>query len=109
MDAQGRPTDRQPIYPGDVFWTLSGRRTTGYPSQKAEKFASQWLIDNAVAEAESRGDRFNARGFAAEKPMTRTGILPPASAASMQEYLFGWQPAVAPSVLKPFVATQRAA
>lgn len=108
MDAHGRPVDQKPIYPGDVFVTASDRHTTGFPSQKAEKFASQWLIDNAVAEAESRGDRFNAQVFAGEKPMAKSGTLPPASVASMQEYLFGWQPAVVPGILRPLILTQAA-
>lgn len=108
MGEDGRPKDRQPINPGDTFRTASGRVTTPFPKQKSEKYASQWLIDNAVAEAEARGDDFNATVFRGEKP-GKSGALPPASVASMQEYLFGQQPDVKPSVLKPLTgATQDA-
>jgi len=100
MDADGRPLDKKPINAGDTFTTASGRTTSGYPKQKGEKYASQWLIDNATDEAESRGDKFNAPMFKAEKP-GRDGGLTPASRDSMLEYLFGEQPAVAPSILKP--------
>lgn len=100
MDFEGRPTDGKPVKGGDVFRTASGRVTTAYPTQKSEKYATQWLIDNAVAEAESRGDKFNATQFKAETP-NKSGTLPPASIAAMQEYLFGQQPKVVQPVLKP--------
>jgi hypothetical protein len=103
LTVDGRATDGKPINPGDTFRTTSGRTTTEYPKQKGEKYATQWLIDNATAEARSRGDDFNARAFAAEKP-GRDGAVPPASRDSMLEYLFGEQPAVRPSILKPLVA-----
>ena len=103
MNSEGRAVDGKPINGGDAFSTASGRATTPYPKQKSERYATQWLIDNAVAEAESRGDDFNARSFKAEKP-GKNGSLPPASIASMQEYLFGEQPAVVPSTLKPLNA-----
>lgn len=100
LDADGRASDGKPIMPGDTFSTLSGRTTTPYPKQKGEKYASQWLIDNAVAEAESRGDSYNARSFGATKPMKR-GDLAPADRDSMLMYLFEQQPSVAPSILRP--------
>ncbi|MFM2134498.1 MAG: hypothetical protein RL156_1779, partial [Bacteroidota bacterium] len=100
LDYEGRPVDKQPIRGGDVFSTSSGRFTTPYPKQKSEKYATQWLIDNAIAEAESRGDRFNSQAFKSETP-GKGGTIPPASIASMQEYLFGQQPAVPAPFLKP--------
>jgi hypothetical protein len=107
MNFEGKPTDGKPINSGDVFRTSSGRATTPYPKQKAEKFATQWLIDNAVAEAEARGDDFNARVFKSESPSKKGGSLPPASIASMQEYLFGQQPPVVQSILKPLVPSSQ--
>ena len=107
MTHEGRAVDGGPIKGGDVFSTASGRATTPYPSQKGERFASQWLIDNAIAEAKERGDDFNATGFGAEKP-GKGGTLPPASVSSMQEYLFGEQPKVVPSILKPMVSEKPA-
>jgi len=103
MDYTGRPLDKQPIRPGDVFRTASGRVTTPYPKQKSEKYASQWLIDNATAEAKSRGDEFNARGFAATT-LLKGGYLTDADRDGMLEYLFGQQPPVVPSILKPLSA-----
>lgn len=102
MTHEGRAVDGRPINGGDVFATASGRVTTPYPTQKSEKYATQWLIDNAVAEAQARGDDFNARAFAAENP-GKGGALPPASIEAMQEYLWGQQPTVAPGILKPLV------
>jgi hypothetical protein len=99
LNEDGRATDGQPINPGDVFTTASGRVTTPYPKRKSEKYASQWLIDNATAEAQSRGDNFNARGFQAES-IGHDGLLAPASSDSMLMYLFGQQPPVVPSILR---------
>lgn len=100
LTVEGRASDGKPILAGDVFGTASGRRTTPYPKQKGEKHASQWLIDNAVAEAKSRGDDFNVTVFSGEKPL-KGGDLPAASRDSMLEYLFGEQPAVPRPFLKP--------
>lgn len=100
LNEEGRASDGKPINAGDVFATLSGRETTPYPKQKGQKYASQWLIDNAIAEAKSRGDNFNVTVFGGEKP-GRDGELPAASRDSMLMYLFGEQPAVVPGILKP--------
>jgi hypothetical protein len=100
MTYEGRATDGKPINPGDTFLTSSGRVTTGYPKQQAQKYASQWLINNAVLEAEARGDSFNLRAFQNTKPL-KSGSLTDADRDSMLEYLFGQQPAVVPSILKP--------
>lgn len=100
LDETGRASDGLPIKGGDTFRTLSGRDTTPYPKQKSEKFASQWLIDNATAEAESRGDEFNARIFGAERT-GRDGGLTTAGRDSMLGYLFGEQPAVQKPMLRP--------
>lgn len=105
MTEEGRAKDGGPIMPGDVFQTSSGRQTTPYPKQKSERYASQWLIDNATAEAQSRGDEFNARIFDATT-MLKRGLLTDADRDSMLMYLFGEQPRVVPPVLKP-LAPQR--
>lgn len=102
MTDEGRAKDGNPINGGDVFRTSSGRETTPYPKQKQERYASQWLIDNAVAEAEARGDKFNAGPFKNTKP-SKAGTLTTADRDSMLMYLFGEQPAVQPSVLKPLL------
>lgn len=103
LDEDGRASDGKPINPGDKFRTSSGRTTTPYPKQKGERYASQWLIDNAIAEAEGRGDDFNATSFKSEQPR-KNGELAPASRDSMLMYLFGEQPKVLPSILKPLVS-----
>jgi soluble lytic murein transglycosylase-like protein len=102
MDEDGRAKDGKPINPGDVFKTLSGRETSPYPKQKSERYASEWLIENAASEAESRGDKFNSRTFRATKP-NKSGGLTTADRESMLMYLFGQQPDVVPSILKPLV------
>jgi hypothetical protein len=87
MDHEGRPTDGRSITPGDRVLTRFGTPTTPYPHQRHERYASQWLIDNAVAHASAAGDRFNATVFSGERP-NKAGYLPPASVACMQTYLF---------------------
>ncbi len=90
---------------GEVVTTSSGRQTTPFPkvsvdsSRKATstiKAVDQWLMQNALDEARSRGDEFNARQFEANlaKPQR-------ADKDAAEEYLFGQQPAVQPRVLKP--------
>ena len=101
LDEEGRATDRKPINPGDVFGTLSGRKTTPVPKQKGKKYHSQWLIENATSEAESRGDSFNSRAFS-NIGMLKGGGLTGADRSGMLMYLFGQQPAVVPPILKPF-------
>lgn len=104
MDESGRAKDGKPIMPGDVFKTLSGRETAPYPKQKGEKYASQWLIDSATAEARARGDEFNARTFSGTKTLNgrmQRGQLTQADRDGMLMYLFGEQPAVVPSILRP--------
>ncbi|MHD0644382.1 hypothetical protein ACYPKM_01945 [Pseudomonas aeruginosa] len=100
MDEFGRPQDRKPILPGDIFQTSSGRVTSPYPKQKSAKYSSQWLIDNAVAEAEARGDIFNAPIFKRTMLLPK-GLLVTADREGMIMYLFGNQPKVVPSILKP--------
>ena len=53
------------IKPGDVFLTKSGRTTTPYPKAKSDVKINEWDIDNALKEAEARGDRFNVTQFKA--------------------------------------------
>tara|TARA_R110000868_G_scaffold64854_5_gene194632 strand:- start:9002 stop:13909 length:4908 start_codon:yes stop_codon:yes gene_type:complete len=107
IDNEGRPIDGNPIIPGDVFSTSSGRTTTPYPKYSTKRptlrddtVANQWLIDNAISEAKARNDNFNKTVFSGEKARG----LPPASIASMQEYLFGQQPNVPRPLLKPISA-----
>src|SRR5690606_14193320 len=102
-----RPKDRKPLLPGDVFRTSSGRVTTPYPKQKRERFHSQWLIDNAVAEAEARGDKFNAKIFRATT-IFKDGTMATGDYDALNEYLFGQQPPVVPSILKPLSAKRGA-
>ncbi len=99
------PAPEKMLAAGETVATSSGRKTTPFPridldsARKAGntvKRVDQWLIDNAVAEAESRGDAFNATIFRSEK----ANNLPPASKDSMHEYLFGEQPPVVKSIFK---------
>lgn len=108
LNEDGRATDGKPIMPGDVFATLSGRQTTAYPKQTGQRYASQWLIENALAEAQARGDDFNASTFGNTKPM-KDGTLATADRESMLMYLFGEQPAVVPSILKPLSSEKQKA
>lgn len=103
MTEEGRAKDGKPINGGDVFRTLSGRTTTPYPKQKGERYASDWLIENAKAEAQARGDDFNTTGFGAVTKL-KGGNLTEADKAGMLMYLFGEQPAVVPSILKPLAS-----
>lgn len=92
---------------GEIVTTATGRSTTPFPNidvssdRKATNTLSRvdsWLHANAIAEAESRGDKFNLASFRAENPAR----LPQASKDAMEEYLFGdRQPPVLPSILKP--------
>lgn len=89
---------------GDVVTTSSGRETTPFPrvdtssgrkQLNSAKRAERWLMENALAEAEARGDEFNARQF-------RANIESPSQADKdgAEEYLFGEQPDVVPPVTK---------
>ena len=90
---------------GEVVLTASGRRTSPFPKidtdnqRKASntfKRADQWLIENAIDEATARGDDFNGRQF-------KHSLSNPQKADrdSAEEYLFGHQPDVPPSPLRP--------
>ncbi|HDV4147263.1 PLxRFG domain-containing protein [Pseudomonas aeruginosa] len=90
---------------GEVVTTSSGRQTTPFPKVSVDtnrkatgtiKAVDLWLMQNALDEARSRGDEFNARQFEANlaKPQR-------ADKDAAEEYLFGQQPAVQPRVLKP--------
>lgn len=107
MTFEGRAVDGKPLMPGDVFATASGRTTTPFPKQAGQKYASQWLIDNATAEAEARGDTFNAPVFRATT-MLKGGVLTSSDGDSLNEYLFGQQPAVVPKMTKPLAPKARA-
>ncbi|MCT5856113.1 hypothetical protein LZN24_21185, partial [Pseudomonas aeruginosa] len=90
---------------GEVVTTSSGRQTTPFPKVSVDtnrkatgtiKAVDLWLMQNALDEARSRGDEFNARQFEANlaKPQR-------ADKDAAEEYLFGQQSAVQPRVLKP--------
>ncbi|HGN2936705.1 TPA: PLxRFG domain-containing protein [Pseudomonas aeruginosa] len=100
---------------GEVVTTSSGRQTTPFPKVSVDtnrkatgtiKAVDQWLMQNALDEARSRGDEFNARQFEASlaKPS-------PADKEGAEEYLFGEQPPVLPKLGKPLApkAEQQAA
>ncbi|CAB4154472.1 LT_GEWL domain containing protein [uncultured Caudovirales phage] len=91
---------------GQVVLTASGRKTTPFPNldtsnnRKALNTvtrANRWLIENALAEAQSRGDQFNELQFQAVNNLNPSQ----SDKDSAEEYLFGQQPAVVPSILKP--------
>lgn len=103
LNENGRASDGKPILPGDTFRTLSGRTTTAYPKQKSEKYASQWLIENATQEARSRGDSFNA-GIFERTTLLKDGRPTDADRESMLMYLFGEQPDVVPKITKPMMS-----
>lgn len=89
---QTNPTKSEPIEPpaqqsikqgkvggkmssGEIVLTTTQRKTTPFPqiktgprnTSKTVKNAEHWLMDNAIAEAESRGDEFNLRQFMANR------------------------------------------
>lgn len=98
---------------GEIVTTASGRQTTPFPKidtssdRKAGntfRRVDEWLMQNALAEAEARGDEFNARSFQQDLKNP-----PQASKDSAEEYLFGdSQPPVLPKILKPLAATAKA-
>lgn len=90
---------------GEQVRTSSGRETSPFPkidsaskgkTTNTLKRVDQWLVQNALDEAKARGDEFNARQFEANKDKPST-----ADKDSAEEYLFGEQPAVVPSILRP--------
>jgi lysozyme family protein len=103
---------------GEVVLTSSGRKTTPFPQVKTGPrssgqtliAATKWLHDNAVAEAEARGDDYNASRFRNDKfqPKSQNGGWPQASKDSFEEYLFGEQPAVQRPITRP-LTTQKPA
>ncbi len=92
---------------GEVAGTASGRSTTPFPAVRTGthrqavstiKRVDGWLIQNALAEAQARGDEFNASQFAA-------AISAPSQSDkdSAEQYLFGdSQPPVVPAAIRPF-------
>jgi len=105
-DETGRVSDgKGGIKSGEVFKTSSGRMTTPFPKQKGQKYLTQWIIDNAVAEAESRGDKWNASIFK-NTTQLKGGNLTTADNDSMHMYLYGEQPQVPRPFLKPLVPTE---
>ncbi len=91
---------------GEVVLTASGRATAPFPkvdvstNGKANNTVlrvNRWLIGEALAEAQSRGDTFNERQFQAINNLNPSQ----ADKDSAEEYLFGEQPPVVPSILNP--------
>jgi len=95
------------LSPGEVVRTSSGRETSPFPNfngkdgaigRQGEAKVTQWLIKNAYNEALHRLDEFNSGQFLND--IGRNDV-PQASKDAAEEYLFGKQPAVVPSILKP--------
>jgi hypothetical protein len=101
----GKPAKRLTILPGDTFITSTGRFTTPYPKYSKRhhkgdiRKTNQWLIDNAVEEAEQMCDDFNLTVFSSEA----ADNLPTASAEAMYEYIFGEKPAICRKTLKHLI------
>ncbi|EOW9224934.1 Eco57I restriction-modification methylase domain-containing protein, partial [Vibrio cholerae] len=83
------------LSPGQVVLTVSGRETTPFPRPSKNGVTPQylakvdkWLIDNAIAEADSRADDFNGRQF---KAMNLKN-LSPADKDHAEYYLFQFKP-----------------
>lgn len=76
--------------PNEVVLTSTGRETTPFPSWKrvtantASK-VDKWLLENAAAEAEARGDKLKAKIFKGE---LRQKTIPQASKDEAENYLF---------------------
>lgn len=92
------------IAAGEIVTTVSGRETTPFPktdigsNRKAVntiKRIDYWLMDNAIAEARSRGDKYNLRQFEANRDKPST-----ADKDSAELYLFGDNQ---PAVPRPFL------
>lgn len=91
---------------GQTATTASGRTTTPFPridigserkAQNTVKRVNEWLVGNALAEAESRGDDFNATQFRAIDSRN----ISQSDKDSAELYLFGdEQPPVLPSILE---------
>lgn len=100
---------------GEVVTDQFGNATTPFPkidtstNRKAEntlRAVNRWLVDNALAAAQKRGDQFNERQFQAINLLN----ISQADKDSAEQYLFGDQaPAVVPSILKPLVPTNASA
>jgi hypothetical protein len=97
---------------GETVLTTTGRETSPFPkidittngkAGNTVKRVEKWLMENALAEAESRGDEFNARQF-------RANLSKPSQADkdSAEYYLFdqGFVQPARKSALKPLVETQ---
>lgn len=91
---------------GEVAITASGRKTSPFPrvdtsttgkANRTVERVNNWLMSNALREAELRDDDFNARQFRAVNWLNPTQ----ADKDAAEEYLFGQQPSVMPSILKP--------
>ena len=103
------------LAPGEVVLTTSGRETTPFPKFQTKTGKTtrnhiaevdKWLLQNAANEALARGDTFNAPVFqrAADNPKN----ISQSDKDSAEEYLFGEQPAVKPSILKPLSGANNA-
>lgn len=92
---------------GDIVQTATGRETTPVPNVSADTNRKainasarmdQWLIENARAEAQARGDDFNGPMFDRMEPRK----LSPSDIDILNEYLFGdEQPPILRSIFGP--------
>jgi len=90
---------------GEIVYTSTGRETTPFPkidctsnrkTINTTKRIDNWLMQNAIQEAESRGDDFNLRQFMANKDRPHQ-----ADKDSAEMYLFGdFVPLVSEQFLK---------
>ena len=90
LNTDGKRIDGLPIVGGMIFETISGGKTTPYPKQKSEKYASEWLKHNAITEAKLRGDISAEAQFTFAK-LRKGGYLTDADRESMTDYLFVWK------------------
>lgn len=109
--APQRGTVGMKLASGQVVTTQTGRTTTPFPNVNTEtarkagntvKAVDRWLISNALAESQARGDTFNERQFQAVNNLNPTQ----ADKDSAEEYLFGdYVPGPRQSILKPLTNT----
>ena len=107
-DIGGVPT------PGEILNTATGRKTTPFPkwdtstprkAKNSEKKINEWLMDNAIEEARSRGDDFNLRQFEGNRDNPTVS-----DRESANEYLFGdQQPQTVKPITKPSSTPEQAA
>ncbi len=92
------PTGEAPEFqdPANMV-SVTGRKLSPFPDRKitsdraankAIRESDEWIINEAIAEAKSRGDNFNETVFKGELPIQKAG-LPQASRDAAHLYVFG--------------------